>query len=58
MRVPHHNFVSIALMVMKFGAGVKLDVFYTMVAKNCDVTNLYFSQCIGLNFRCSLLPNP
>ena len=30
---PHHNFVIIAPMVMKFGTGVKLDVFYTMVTK-------------------------
>ena len=29
---PHHNFV-IAPMIMKFGTGVKLDVFYTMVTK-------------------------
>ena len=28
---PHHNFVAIAQMIMKF---VKLDVFYTMVTKN------------------------
>ena len=33
MKVPHHNFVVIAPMIMKFGTGVKLDVFYTMVAK-------------------------
>ena len=33
MRAPHHNFVVIALMFMKFGTGVKLDVFYTMVEK-------------------------
>ena len=32
------NFVVIALMIMKFGTGVKHDVFYTMVTKNCDVT--------------------
>ena len=37
---PHHNFVVIALIIMKFGAGVKLDVFYTMVTKNCDVTTI------------------
>ena len=37
MRAPHHNFV-IALMIMKFGTCVKLDVFYTMIAKN--VTSL------------------
>ena len=28
---PHHNFVVIAPVIMKFGTGVKLDVFYTMV---------------------------
>ena len=33
MRVPHHNFVVIAPMIMKFGTGIKLDVFYTMVTK-------------------------
>ena len=32
MRAPHHNFVVVAPMIMKFGTGVKLDVFYTMVA--------------------------
>ena len=31
--VPHHNSVIIALMIMKFGTGVKLDVFYTMVTR-------------------------
>ena len=30
---PHHNFVVIAPMIMKFGTGVKLDVFYTIVTK-------------------------
>ena len=30
---PHHNFAVIAPMIMKFGTGVKLDVFYTMVTK-------------------------
>ena len=30
---PHHNFVVIASMIMKFGTDVKLDVFYTMVIK-------------------------
>ena len=29
----HHNFVVIAPMIMKCGTGVKLDVFYTTVAK-------------------------
>ena len=31
--LPHHNFVVIAPMIMKFGTGVKLEVFYTMVTK-------------------------
>ena len=30
---PHHNFVVIAPMILKFGTGIKLDVFYTMVKK-------------------------
>ena len=29
-----HNFVVIAPMIMKFGTGIKPDVFYTMVTKN------------------------
>ena len=33
MRAPHHNFVVVALMIIKCGTGVKLDVFYTMVTK-------------------------
>ena len=33
MRAPHHDCVVIALMIMKFETGVKLDVFYTMVTK-------------------------
>ena len=36
---PHHNFVVIAAMIMKFGTDVKLDVFYTMVTKKI-VTSL------------------
>ena len=32
MRAPHHNFV-VAPMIMKFGTGMKLDVFYTMLTK-------------------------
>ena len=40
MKAPHHDFVVIAPMIMKFGTGVKLDVFYTMVTKNCDVTTI------------------
>ena len=30
---PHHNFVVFPLMIIKFGTDIKLDVFYTMVAK-------------------------
>ena len=30
----HHNFVVIAPMIIKFGTGIKLDVFYTMVTKS------------------------
>ena len=37
---PHHNFVVIAPMIMKFDTGVKLDVLYTMATKNCDVTTI------------------
>ena len=33
MRGPHHNFVVIAPMIMKYGTGIKLDVFYTMATK-------------------------
>ena len=40
MRGLHHNFVVIALMIMKFGTVIKPDVFYTMVTKNCDVTTI------------------
>ena len=29
----HHNFVVIVPMIIKFGTGVKLDVFYTIVEK-------------------------
>ena len=40
MRAPHHNFVVIAPMAMKCGTVMKLDVFYTMVRKNDDVTTI------------------
>ena len=33
MSSPHHNFVVIALTIMKFGTGIKLDAFYTLVTK-------------------------
>ena len=39
MRAPRHNFVVIAPMIIKFGTGVKFDVFYTMVTKKI-VTSL------------------
>ena len=32
IRASHHNFVVIALTIMKFVTGIKLDVFYTTVA--------------------------
>ena len=37
---PYHDIVVIALMTIKFGTIVKLDVFYTMVAKKLDVTTI------------------
>ena len=43
MRAPHHNFVVNAPMIMKFGTGVKLDIFYTMVTKKF-VTSLLLRQ--------------
>ena len=53
MRAPHHNFVVIVPMIMKFGTGVKLEVFYTMVTKNF-VTSLLLRHydvitCISAN---------
>ena len=33
MKAPHHNFAVIPPMMMKFGTGIKLDIFYTMVTK-------------------------
>ena len=39
MKPSHHNFVVIALMIMKFGTGIKLDAFYKMVT-NKFVTSL------------------
>ena len=49
MMAPHHNFVLTGTMIMKFGIGTKLDVFYTMVVKivmsrllrNHDVITLF-----------------
>ena len=53
MRAPHHNFVVIAPMIMKYGTGIKLDVFYTIVTNVCDVITCILANCVGLNFRCS-----
>ena len=39
MMAPQHNFAVIAPMIMKFGTGVKHDVFYTVVTKEV-VTSL------------------
>ena len=33
MRAPHHNFVVLTPIIMKFRTVVNLDVFYTMVTK-------------------------
>ena len=30
---PHHKFVVIAPMIMKFGTGIKFDVFYTVITR-------------------------
>ena len=38
MRVPHHDFVVVALIITTFGTGIKHGVFYTTVTKICDVT--------------------
>ena len=54
----HHNVVVIAPKIMKFGTGIKLDVFYTMVTKHF-VTSLLLRNydvitCIlAVVFRCS-----
>ena len=46
----HHNFVVIAAMIMKFGTGNKLDVFYTMVTEkfltSLLLRNYGFITCI------------
>ena len=44
MRAPHHNFVVIAPIIMKFATGIKVDVFYTMVIKKF-VTSLLLRNC-------------
>ena len=37
---PHHNFVVIVSMIKKFGTGIKLDVFFTVVLTKKFVTSL------------------
>ena len=37
---PHHNFVVIAPRIKKFGTSIKLDVYYTMAAKNWNVATI------------------
>ena len=43
MRPAYHNFVVIAPIVMKFGTGIKLDVFYTVVTKKFVTSLLLLS---------------
>ena len=40
MTFPHHNFVVISPMIMKFGTAMKLDIFYTMVPKKYTMSLL------------------
>ena len=46
----HHNLVVIAPMIMKFGTGIKIDVFYTMASKYFVTSqllrNYYIRTCI------------
>ena len=42
MRAPHHNFVVISRMIMKFGTAIKLEVPYTMVTKKFVTSPLKF----------------
>ena len=39
-QVPLHNFVVITLMIMKFDTSIKIDVFYTIVAKKFVISLL------------------
>ena len=47
---PHHNFVVIAQMILKFGTDIKLHVFYTMVTfkvvTSLLLRNFYILTCI------------
>ena len=42
----HHNFVVIGSMIMKFGTGIKIDVFFTLVAKTCQAFTPFFDCAI------------
>ena len=50
---PHHNFVVIAPMIMKFGTGIKLYVFHIMVTKkfltSIQLRNYNVTTCILTN---------
>ena len=56
---PHHKFVVIALMIMKFGRGITLNVFYTMVSEKfatsllSDVITCILADSRIKNFKCS-----
>ena len=39
-KIPHHNFVVIAAMIMKLDRGIKIDVFYTVVTKTLGTSLL------------------
>ena len=64
MMSPHHKFVFIVPMIMKFAIirGIKLDVFYTLMSKkfvtslllhNYDIITCILANSKSLNFRCS-----
>ena len=58
--VLHHKFVVIAPLIMKFGIGIKLDIFYTLISKkfvtslllrNYDIIICISANDKSLNFR-------
>ena len=53
----HYNFVVITPVIMKFGTGIKTDVFYTMVTKKF-VTLLLYNVIMTYFTWSSELPNP
>ena len=46
MRAPHHSFVVIALMIIKFGTDIKLDVFYKKLVTSLLLRNYDVITCI------------